>query len=128
MSSVIGQTLFVHVSGVRNASGNIRLGFYTSSENFDKDKPTFIKFIEKATMVKGTLSASFTGIKPGIYGIAILDDENNNGQMDYGLILPKEGFGFSDYYHTGLSKPKFQQFYFIFGTKDKTVEIKLRYL
>ena len=127
-SRFFGQTLNVHISGIRNNSGVIQLVFYTTSESFEKEKPMLTKIIPKTGMVNGTLSASYTGLKPGTYGVAILDDENTNQKMDYGLILPKEGFGFSDYYHTGMSRPKFAQFSFILGTADKTVQIRIRYL
>ena len=128
--SVIGysQILTINITGIRNSSGSIRLGFYNTSEGFDKEKPLFVKVIPKEGVVNGTLSIKYPGLKPGTYGLAILDDENNNDKMDYGLFLPKEGFGFSNYYHTGLSKPTFDKFKFILKNEDKTVEIKVKYM
>ncbi len=120
-------TVNIKVSGIRSTSGNIRLAFYSCSENFDNEKPLFIKTVSKKSISKGTLTASFD-LKPGTYGIAILDDENANHQMDYGLIMPKEGFGFSDYYHSGMSRPKFESFKFTVKNEAKTVQIKMRYL
>ncbi|MEO8762138.1 MAG: DUF2141 domain-containing protein [Bacteroidia bacterium] len=122
------QTLKINMSNIRNAAGLMCLGFYTSDENFDKDKPLFVKLIPKNTMVNGTLTITYKDIKPGTYGIALLDDENNNDKMDYGLILPKEGFGFSNYYHTGLSKPNFTKFKFTLTNETKTVNIKVKYM
>ena len=67
-------------------------------------------------------------LKPGTYGISILDDENNDGKMDYKLIrIQKEGYGFSNYYHTGMSRPNFEDFDFIIGNKNIFVKIKIRY-
>jgi uncharacterized protein (DUF2141 family) len=122
------QTLHVNITGIRNTDGNIRLVFYTTSESFDKETPSIIKTISKTGMVNGNISVSYSDLKPGTYGVVILDDENKNLKMDYGLILPKEGFGFSDYYHTGMSKPRFEQFDFVFGTTDKTVQVKVKYM
>lgn len=122
------QMLKINMSNIRNADGFMCLGFYTSDENFDKDKPLFVKLIPKNTMVNGTLTITYKDIKPGTYGIALLDDENNNDKMDYGLILPKEGFGFSNYYHTGLSKPNFTKFKFTLTNETKTVNIKVKYM
>ena len=48
--------------------------------------------------------------------------------MNYGLFLPKEGFAFSNYYHTGMSKPTFDDFQFTLGNEDKKVVMKIRYL
>lgn len=122
------QTLTVHVIGNRNNVGNIRFAFYNNSQGFDDDKPLFVKTISKMALAKNGMKVSYTDIKPGLYGIAVLDDENSNEKMEYGLVLPKEGFGFSDYYHTAMKRPKFESFDFILKNEAKTVEIKLRYL
>ena len=97
-------------------------------ENFENEKPSYTKRISKKELKNSNLSITYTDIKPGTYGVAILDDENNNTKMDYGLILPKEGFGFSDYYHSGMTQPKFKNFSFTLTNVSKVVNIKLRYL
>ncbi|MCD6068387.1 MAG: hypothetical protein K0S33_3213 [Bacteroidetes bacterium] len=123
-----GQTLTIQISGIRNPTGSVRLAFYNNNESFKEEKALFIRTVAKTGIKNGQLSISYSDLKPGVYGIAILDDENNNQEMDYGLILPKEGFGFSDYFHTGMSRPVFTQFDFVLGTGSKTVSIRLRYL
>lgn len=122
------QTLKINISGIRNSSGTIRLAFYNTSESFDKEKALFFRIEPKTALSNGALSITYSDLKPGVYGIAILDDENSNQKMDYGWVLPKEGFGFSDYYHTSMSRPKFENFDFILKNETKTVNIKLRYL
>jgi uncharacterized protein (DUF2141 family) len=122
------QTLKVNVTGIRNPSGSIVLAFYNTVEGFEKEKPLFIKKTTKNGLANGLLSITYTDLKSGTYGIAILDDENNNDKMDYGWFLPKEGFGFSNYYHTGLTRPSFTKFSFVLSNDTKTVEIKVRYL
>jgi uncharacterized protein (DUF2141 family) len=69
-------------------------------------------------------------LEPGVYGLCLLDDENNNGKMEYNFLgMPKEGFGFSDHYHTGITKPKFDSFKFTLSkNQDKDVTIKVRYI
>lgn len=126
--TTFGQIVKVNISGIRNSSGTIRVCFYNTSESFDKEKPMLIKIEPKAKMTNGNLTISYADLKPGTYGIAILDDENSNQKMDYGWVLPKEGFGFSDYYHTTMSRPKFESFDFVLKNEDKMVQIKLRYL
>lgn len=126
---VKSQALKLNITNIRNASGTIRVAFYNSNEGFDDEKALFNRTESKAKLVNGNLVITYTDIKPGTYGIAVLDDENNNHKMDYGLILPKEGFGFSDYYLTGMSKPKYDKFKFVLSANEtKTVQIKLRYL
>ena len=67
-------------------------------------------------------------LKPGVYGISVLDDENKDGEMKYNWFgIPKEGYGFSNFYHTGITKPNFKDFDFIVGEKDKIVQVKMKY-
>lgn len=122
------QAVNISISGIRNTEGSIRVQIFNSSQSFDDNKPLFTKTCSKAGVTGGRLRTELSGLKPGVYGIAILDDENSNQKMDYGLLLPKEGFGFSDYYHSSMSRPLFTQFDFILGTESKTVEIRVRYL
>lgn len=123
-----GQTLKISITGLRSNSGTVWLGFYTSNEAFNKEQPLFFKVEPKTKTINGVLSITYTGIKPGTYGIAFMDDENNNGKMDYGWLLPKEGFGFSNYYHTGMTKPHLNKFSFEVKEESTLVEIKVRYL
>ncbi|PBQ31112.1 hypothetical protein CNR22_04815 [Sphingobacteriaceae bacterium] len=122
------QTLKVNINSIRSDKGNIRLAFYKDSKSFDDEKAFLIKTIPKTALKNGTLAVSYNGLKPGTYGIAILDDENINEKMDYGMVLPKEGFGFSNYFHTGMSRPKFESFDFTLDKADVTVEIKVKYM
>jgi uncharacterized protein (DUF2141 family) len=129
--SVLGlasQTLSIQMSGIRSDKGTIRLQVFTSAQNFDKSSPLLVKTYAKSGLSGGQLKLELDGLKPGTYGIAVLDDENNNQKMDYGLVMPKEGFGFSDYYHTGMSRPVFSQFDFQLGQEHKRIEIRMRYL
>lgn len=122
------QTLTIQFSGIRNNQGQLQIQFYDSQDNFAKEKPLFTKLVPKSAIVNGQTTIHYQGLKPGTYGIAILDDENGNKKMDYGLVLPKEGFGFSDYYHSGMTRPEFDDFRFELTAAKKVVQIKLRYL
>ena len=67
-------------------------------------------------------------LKPGVYGITILDDENNNGKPEYNFIgLPKEGYGFSNFFLRGINRPQFNDFDFVVGKNDKKVYVKMKY-
>jgi uncharacterized protein (DUF2141 family) len=69
-------------------------------------------------------------LEPGTYGLALLDDENSSELMEYKFLgIPKEGFGFSDYYHKGLKKPKFDSFKFTIDKgQKKSITIRIRYM
>ncbi|MES2762211.1 MAG: DUF2141 domain-containing protein [Bacteroidota bacterium] len=122
--------LKVSITGLRNNSGTVLLGFYTSDKAFEDETPLFSKTESKASTVNHVLTITYNGLKPGTYGIVLLDDENNNAKMDFGWILPQEGYGFSNYYHTGMTKPKLAKFSFtITNTNEpKAVEIKVKYM
>jgi uncharacterized protein (DUF2141 family) len=127
--TVLSQTLKVSITGLRNNKGSVIMGFYNNDKAFEDETPLFTKLESKTTTVNHVLTLNYTGIKPGTYGIVILDDENNNGKMDYGWILPEEGYGFSNYTHFGLTKPKVAKFSFtIAPNENKSVEIKVKYL
>ncbi len=48
-------------------------------------------------------------LPPGDYALAAIHDENSNARLDRNFIgIPKEGFGFANNPHVGLSAPAFQ--------------------
>ncbi|MBI3521023.1 MAG: DUF2141 domain-containing protein [Bacteroidetes bacterium] len=126
-SIVFSQTLKVTISGLRNNKGTVLLNFYNTDDSFQKEHSLFVKKEPKSTAVNGVLTLTYTGLKPGEYGIVLLDDENNNEDMDFGWILPKEGYGFSNYYHTGMTKPHLSKFSFVIINDPVTVNIKVKY-
>lgn len=122
------QTITVKMSGIRNKTGNIRLAFFTSEKEYKTEIPKITKYISKKDVKNGCLTTTFCDIPAGVYGIALLDDENKSGKMDYSFFIPTEGFGFSNYYHEGYSKPNYNKFSFNFGSNDITIIIKTRYM
>lgn len=128
--ALLSQTLKVSITGLRNNKGSVIMGFYNNDKAFEDETPLFTKLESKAITVNHVLTLNYTGIKPGTYGIVILDDENNNGKMDYGWFLPEEGYGFSNYWHTSLTKPRVAKFSFTITNVNETkaVEIKVKYM
>jgi uncharacterized protein (DUF2141 family) len=117
----------VVIEGVRSKKGKLVIAIFKDHESFEKRKP-----IKKVVLNKSEIKGNeiVFSISPGIYGISVLDDENDNNIMDYNFFgMPKEGFGFSNYYHKGLSKPHFDTFKFeIIDGIIKKIDIRLRYL
>ncbi|WP_343632412.1 DUF2141 domain-containing protein [Fluviicola sp.] len=120
-------TITIKVTNIRNSKGNMQLQIFRNAENYNKGLAWKVKIVDKGEMKNNTLTCTFTGIEEGEYGIALLDDENKNKEMDYTMFMPDEGFGFADYYHSGWSKPKFDQFKFTLKD-DKSMTAKLRYV
>lgn len=123
------QTFDIHVkfSNIKTSTGRIQLQIYRSQEAFAGEKPWKVIQVPKDNWKDKTMSYKVTGIPAGTYGIAVLDDENSNKEMDYSFLVPKEGFGFSNYYHTAWSKPKFDSFKFTLN-EDISVDVKVRYV
>ena len=125
--SINAQVLTVEISNIRNKNGYIALGVFVDEASFDIEKPYIEKTYFKHKIVNGKLRVEIK-LKPGVYGVSVLDDENSDGEMEYSWIgLPREGYGFSNFYHTGITKPNFKDFDFIVGKKNKIVQVKMKY-
>lgn len=117
----------VKITNIRNNKGRIQLQIYKDQTSFSNESPWKVIYISKSDMSGKSLSYTVTGLETGVYGFALLDDENNNKKMDYGLVMPVEGFGFSDYYHSSWSRPKFWDFDF-YLKEDHKVKMVVRYV
>ena len=125
--NVSTHTITVVISNFRNTTGRIQLDLYRGQEGYAARKGWKTALLSKKNSVNGKILHQFKNIPTGTYGLALLDDENCNTKMDFGWIMPKEGYGFGDYYHTGWSQPHFNDFKFYLGS-DKRVSMKIRYL
>jgi uncharacterized protein (DUF2141 family) len=108
--SSAGCALRLHVDGLRNSTGVVGSILFKSRDGWpeDKDKsfrhgPTPIAPGERqATVV-------WEHLPPGDYGVAVIHDENRNAKLDRNFIgIPREGFGFANNPHVGLSAPPFE--------------------
>jgi uncharacterized protein (DUF2141 family) len=119
----------VTIKDIKTPNGQILMGIYKDDVSFDKEIAYKKVQAFKTKIANGTLVVEVK-LEPGKYGISLMDDENFNGKMDYNFIgIPKEGFGFSNYYHSGLSKPKLNSFLFeVIENKNMKVEVKMKYM
>lgn len=119
----------VTIKDIKTPNGQILMGIYKDDVSFDKEMPYKKVQAFKTKISNGSLQIEVK-LEPGKYGISLMDDENFNGKMDYNFLgIPKEGFGFSNYYHTGLSKPKLNSFAFeVIENKNTKVEVKMKYM
>jgi len=123
------QNVEVLITGIRTEKGQILIGVFKDDISFKKEEPFLGKGFVKNGISNGEMRVQFS-LESGIYGLSLLDDENSNGKMEYNFLgIPKEGFGFSDYYHSGIKKPKFDSFKFSIN-KDQTkkITIRIRYM
>ena len=119
-------SITVTITNIRNNKGMIMLKFYDDSTPFP-DKYGFLRVVvDKADIQGGSYTQTFYGFPSKNMAIALLDDENDNRKLDMGWVLPKEGHAFSDYYHSALRKPVYEDFDF-FLTGDRQVTMKMKY-
>lgn len=120
--------LTVEVENLRNSKGIVQIALYNKDGSLpDKQYKNYYK-IEKATITNGKTQCTFSNLPKGNYAVNILHDENNNGKIDKGLILPKEGIGFSNYSSIGLTnRPNFKKASFEL-TQNKTIKVKVIYM
>lgn len=121
-------TLTVEVENLRNSRGIVQFTLYNKEGSIpDEHYKNYYK-MEKAIITIEKSTATFLSLPKGKYAISILHDENNNGKVDKGLLVPKEGIGFSNYQSIGLTnKPRFSKAGF-FLHKDMNIVIKMIYM
>lgn len=119
----------VDVTNLRSDNGQIIVSFFEDEEAFEDEEPSMNKVFNKSSVRDGKMQLKFT-VPSGSYGLSFVDDENGNDELDYNFIgMPTEGFGFSDHYHTGMSKPALSQFKIsVKSGKTNKVRCKIRYM
>lgn len=119
----------IQVSELRSNEGHIIVAIFDNEKSFVDEKPKMHKTFKKTNVKDSRLNLRFD-LPAGSYGITIVDDENKSGDLDYNFLgIPKEGFGFSDYYHTGLTKPTLKDFKVqIKKGKTNKFNCKVRYI
>jgi uncharacterized protein (DUF2141 family) len=117
------------IKNIRNGKGRLSIGVFKDTSSFEEEKPYRIIVIPKKEMTNGILKTTIE-IESGVYGLSILDDENNDAKMEYNMVgMPKGGFGFSNYYHSGFTKPNYKQFLVNIHPSEKNpIVFQLRYI
>ena len=119
--------LQLNLKPTRNDSGQVLINIYEDETNFPYHPSQSIA-VPKSKL-RDTNFQLPLALANGTYAITLLDDENNNGEMDYNWMgLPREGFGFSNNVKPNLSgPPSFEDCQFKIGTSDNQIMIKWVY-
>jgi len=84
------------ISEIKGTKGLLLIGVF-ENENGYPDQPAFNYSLAKDTLKNGMLRLRIPIKSAEKISISVLDDENMNGKMDYKVVvMPKEGFGFSN--------------------------------
>jgi len=121
-------SLTIEVKELQNSKGIVQFALYNKEGSIpDEDYKKCYKIL-KAEIANGSSTITFHDIPKGKYAVNILHDENSNGKIEKGFILPLEGIGFSNYQSIGLSnRPNFEKASFILNS-NKVLMIRMVYL
>lgn len=121
-------SLTIEVSELRNSKGTVQFALYNREDAFPDEH--YKKYFKKLTgkIVNGASIVTFKNLPEGKYAVNVLHDENDDGKIKRGIILPKEGIGFSNFQSIGISnRPTFSKASFsVLG--DKKIKVKIIYL
>jgi uncharacterized protein (DUF2141 family) len=109
-SAASGQscTLRIHVDGFRNTRGNLGTVIFTSAAGWPEDTSKSLRHGPAPIDQSTRTAVAEWQLPPGTYGVAAIHDENSNHKLDRNFLgIPKEGFGFANNPHVGLSAPPF---------------------
>lgn len=100
--------LTVTVDGARSAKGVVSLCLFSEAAAFPdcgSAPSAFRKTVAAADLGQPIV---FTDLQPGVFALAVLHDENANGQLDTNLIgIPREGIAVSNNRIPRFSAPRF---------------------
>ncbi len=120
--------LTIEVENLRNSKGFVQITLYNKEGSIPDEHYKDYYKMEKVIINNGKAEYTFSNLPKGNYAINILHDENKNGKIDRGFILPKEGIGFSNYSSIGLTnRPNFKKASFELN-QNKTIKVKVIYL
>lgn len=123
------QNVQVTITGIKSDKGQILLNVYKDQETFSKDKPFKKIMVAKKLLSNGSTIVEVP-LEPGTYGITLLDDEDSNGDMNKNMVgMPKEGFGFSNFFLEKMKRPAFDDFKIqVAAGQQNKAEIRTKYM
>jgi uncharacterized protein (DUF2141 family) len=121
-------TLTVVVNGIKHQKGELCIGIYSNEKGFPLSTKNVVKSACKQ-ITGSSIKQQFTGLKPGTYAVAVVDDQNGDRKLNRDFFgIPKEGFGISNNPTVSITTgtPKFSQARFSL-LKNTTVNIDMKY-
>jgi uncharacterized protein (DUF2141 family) len=121
-----GAEIVASISGLRNTEGVVRIALYGGRGDWLSHEHTLATCT--ANVHGESASCSLGHHAPGTYAIALLHDEDADGDMDTDFFgFPQEGYGFSSGARPGLGAPSFEDASFEHGAERTLATIRTRY-
>ena len=117
------ETLSIKISNIQKAKGQIIISIFNQAEDFPSSGKEFQKLV--IPVEETPYIVTHTDLPKGQYAIALLHDENYDGECNFNLIgMPTEAYGFSKNVKPRFSIPSFKETKFDLK-KSIALEIKL---
>jgi uncharacterized protein (DUF2141 family) len=125
-SSPPAATLVVQVEGARNERGLLRVALFDGREGFP-ERSEFAAHTISVAVGQPLTEVRFEDVEPGLWALAVLHDENENGRLDRNFLrMPTEGVGASnDAARRG--SPRFDDARFSVPAQGSVLRIALHY-
>ncbi len=117
----------VVVTGLRNAKGQVLACLTAQPKGFpDCRKDPAAK--QAIVPAETTVRINFGAVPAGRYAISLIHDENANRKLDLAVMVPKEGYGFSQDAPVMMGPPKFDKAAFAVAGTAIEQKARMRYI
>jgi uncharacterized protein (DUF2141 family) len=120
--------IHVKILNIRNSTGTVDCALFESPEGFPTEVLRSATDIMVIKVRHTQARCDFEDIPPGKYALAVIHDENMNGELDTtGLEIPTEGYGFSNDVKGLFGAPAFSAASFAYDGRNLDLTISLQY-
>ena len=120
--------IHVDILEIRNSTGTVDCALFNSPDGFPNE---FLHFATNVMVIKireTKARCDFMDIPPGTYALAVIHDENMNGELERKWPgIPTEGYGFSNDAKGFLGPPSFSAASFQYDGQNLDLTIILKY-
>jgi uncharacterized protein (DUF2141 family)/hypothetical membrane protein len=117
----------VEITALRSSSGRVLCSLFSSADGFpgERDKA---EAVTTSTISDQRAVCEFPGRVDSTYAVAVVHDENGNGELDRGFLgIPREGVGASNNARGRAGPPKFAAAAFRFSGGRLALEVAVDY-
>lgn len=116
----------VTIQGLRSGNGTIGVALHNEDSDFPEDEGIELKKVSLDG--SGDVEVTFKNVPAGDYAVAVMHDENSNGDIDFNEYgMPTEGFGFSNDAMGDMGPPDFDDAAFT-AEDDTDISVSLIYM
>ncbi|GKT12087.1 MAG: hypothetical protein ISEC1_P1061 [Thiomicrorhabdus sp.] len=118
-------SLTIKVDLLQNSKGIVQFSLYNKEGSIPDEEYQHFYLKQNGNIRNGSSTTTFYNLPKGRYAVNILHDENMNGKIDKGFILPTEGVGFTNYSTISLTnRPNFDKASFeVDQDTEKSIQI-----